>query len=479
MLFHLQRMAVDLTYKAIKLRNAYRDQLEAIHMAVDEEDFYGWSDSVLKMRLKLLDDIWDRLYSQHMIVTGNIDDADAEKDMLMEYFSEIQSTYIETRAKIDHRLSEGEALRRRGESTSATNSAMTSFTTYASAAAIQVAQFKGEHTKWAAWRDTFIAKVYGTEMPEVLKLEHLTKAVTGRAAEVMGDWALEVGNLEPAWAKLKRVYDDDYQLVRAHIDRILEIESLDHESESGLRKLIDIPDQELRCLEKFGVHVKGWDPIICCILIKKLDPDTIAAWEMTREIGKIPELKQLVGFLERRIQAIRNRNIVVEASNSRSSGSSGSKAQDAKHSRDSSRHRPYQNRSWTSGKSHGDHTSIIKQETGAKSNGSQPNYPSECPACTQQHRLWHCHVFKAMTLEERCEKLRKWKLCECCLQLGHSANDCGSQGCPKCDRAKHNSLICPNARPNLLQLQSKVVVCDKPRRKRNHSRSGGNRKRNE
>lgn len=56
-------MSIDLTYEAIKLRNAYRDQLEAVHMAVNDEDFYGWSDSVLKMRLTLLDDTWTRLYS--------------------------------------------------------------------------------------------------------------------------------------------------------------------------------------------------------------------------------------------------------------------------------------------------------------------------------------------------------------------------------------------------------------------------------
>lgn len=74
-----------------------------------------------------------------------------------------------------------------------------------------------------------------------------------------------------------------------------------------------------------------------------------------------------------------------------------------------------------------------------KSNDAPP-----CPACpNKRHFLWFCKKFKTWTYDQRISFLGEKRLCLCCLSAGHQANACPAPGCPECNQAKHNGVICP------------------------------------
>ncbi|CAK1598319.1 unnamed protein product [Parnassius mnemosyne] len=67
-------------------------------------------------------------------------------------------------------------------------------------------------------------------------------------------------------------------------------------------------------------------------------------------------------------------------------------------------------------------------------------FRGHCLACKQDHKLYDCHKFKSMSVEERNAKVYQWKLCSNCLRNDHLSYQCRLAGCRICKR-KHNTLL--------------------------------------
>ena len=67
---------------------------------------------------------------------------------------------------------------------------------------------------------------------------------------------------------------------------------------------------------------------------------------------------------------------------------------------------------------------------------------SHCVVCTsEQHPLYACQKFKAMSRDEKLSSLRKNNLCLNCLGSGHFVKQCrSSHWCKKCQRPHHTLL---------------------------------------
>jgi hypothetical protein len=78
-----------------------------------------------------------------------------------------------------------------------------------------------------------------------------------------------------------------------------------------------------------------------------------------------------------------------------------------------------------------------------KQHSSYARPEPDCVLCKQQHRLWHCSVFKQMSPRERLSLVTRHKLCENCFLATHDASSCGKRtvccvpGCGK----KHSMYI--------------------------------------
>lgn len=80
---------------------------------------------------------------------------------------------------------------------------------------------------------------------------------------------------------------------------------------------------------------------------------------------------------------------------------------------------------------------------GTPSHGSHDRNSMSCPACDGQHTLTSCTNFKSMTVPDRKDLVRRFRLCFRCLSYGHFSGSCGvtsacdHNGCP----GRHHALL--------------------------------------
>lgn len=253
------------------------------------------------------------------------------------------------------------------------------------------------------------------------------------------------------WSKLDRTYDNKYQQVYAHIAEITGITP----SAEKLCSLIDAVDQHLRMLKRFEIDTDHWSPIVCVLLLGKLDVDTRNQWESKDSLPTMPDLQALFAYLEQRILAIRNVEMSVKRiqhmSTLPTNSSAGKLAKTNPPTKDNRFH-PYERKS--------------QPDMYRTNNDARTATPSNAPECLQcdngaQHYLWKCDAFRQLQSATKLQLLAKWGICEVCLVAKHKAAECIKGICPTCKNGKHNSLVCPQA------AQKKVNRLRRRRKTRN------------
>ncbi|XP_043604639.1 serine/arginine-rich splicing factor 7-like, partial [Bombus pyrosoma] len=66
--------------------------------------------------------------------------------------------------------------------------------------------------------------------------------------------------------------------------------------------------------------------------------------------------------------------------------------------------------------------------------------PTACPSCKGQHKIWHCDVFKAKSVKNRLEIVKRASLCTNCLGQGHTIAQCSAGPCRICRQRHHTYL---------------------------------------
>lgn len=305
---------------------------------------------------------------------------------------------------------------------------------------IKVDTFSGKYTEWAAWRSQFKAKVLDANIDVADKISLLTGALSKEAATCAGRAErLDEIELDRIWSKLDRTYDNKYQQVYAHIAEIISIAPMTQPSAAKLRSMIDVVDQHLRMLKRFDIDTDHWSPIVCVLLLGKLDVETRNQWESKDSLPNMPELPALFAYMEQRILAIRNVEMsarrIQNDSSIPSNGIGGKTTKSISNVRDNRFH-PYERKS-------------DKQRSNNDTRATAPSNTPECLQCSNgsQHYLWHCDSFRSLDTSIKLKQLAKWGICEVCLIAKHKAIECSKGMCPNCKTGRHNSLICPQAVP--------------------------------
>ncbi|XP_043604741.1 uncharacterized protein LOC122577481, partial [Bombus pyrosoma] len=66
--------------------------------------------------------------------------------------------------------------------------------------------------------------------------------------------------------------------------------------------------------------------------------------------------------------------------------------------------------------------------------------PTACPSCKGQHKIWHCDVFKAKSVKNRLEIVKRASLCTNYLGQGHTIAQCSAGSCRICRQRHHTYL---------------------------------------
>lgn len=382
----------------------------------------------LAVRLEILDGYWNRFEEAQRSLLVEYTHVTAITETLSQVEHDTQQLYADTKSALLQRqtLLPAEEPRRRAPR----------------ASEIKVDTFSGKYTEWAAWRLQFKAKVLDAHIDVADKISLLTGALTREAATCAGRAeCLDQVELDRMWKKLHRTYDNKYQQVYAHIAEIISIAPMTQPSADKIRSMIDVVDQHLRMLQRFDIGTDHWSPIVCVLLLGKLDVDTRNQWECKDSLPSMPDLKALFTYLEQRILAIRNvelnaKRIQNSSLVSYNGGSNKSAKPNAMNK--GNRFHPYENK---------------QQPDSQQSNGdSRVAVQSNAPECLQcgngaQHFLWKCDAFRQLPSTAKLQQLAKWGICEVCLISKHKANECTKGVCPTCKSGRHNSLVCPQAVP--------------------------------
>lgn len=289
---------------------------------------------------------------------------------------------------------------------------------------MKLESFSGNYQKWSEWRAMYDSLIHANDrISFTQKFHYLKRGLTGSAERVLSGWQVTGENYDQAYNTLVNIFDNKYRIIMAHLDKLMQLERSTFESVENIRKLIDTTNRIMRQLSVMNCPVEHWDHMMVYVLIARMAPRTLEAWETSRDLREMPPLDEVLNFLERRSRGIIN----LSQSQPSTPNNNGPN----------------------------------ERSNGAKYTGSKPKqganntYKSDsngdgaisCHNCGNPHPMYRCQKFQALTLNQRRDRARDLHLCFNCLKPTHSANSrsCQFGDCKKCPGKRHNSLLCPRA----------------------------------
>ncbi|XP_055915445.1 uncharacterized protein LOC129948461 [Eupeodes corollae] len=292
---------------------------------------------------------------------------------------------------------------------------------------IVIPEFNGEFNKWIAFRDMFEAMVHSKEhLSTAAKYTRLMRALKGSAAQVVAGFLPTDDNYESAWQTLKARYDNDRLIVSAHLSIFLNMDSIEKETNTGLRRVVDITNETTRSLAAMKRPVETWDDILVHILASKLPRATIIHWEMQLKGTELPKLAELLVFIEGRARGLDH---MGSAMNDRTYNSGNS----------------VNKRLSSTPKAH------VSTGSGGASRLTRTNLPSaghgHCYYCNGDHYIGRCPNLEALSAAER---------------FGHATRVCLSKHrCGKC-QGMHHTILCRTVTSNKTPTVGASTVASPP-----------------
>lgn len=420
--------------QSIAKRDRFGGQMQRIWEQASSDAAMQWTAAFVNLQKVMMNTYWIEYQKLQSGLMMQFDDNEDQLNYMEDTTKMAAEVYESTIALLDRRLSD------------VTAPSLPSPVPPPKPSEIVLPKFDGDYTAWTAWRSQFVSRVYQTTLPVHSKLDLLFGALAGEAKLCAGMVdGRDQCDLDRVWAKLEQVYDNKYQLVRAHCDSILDLPVLSKPDPAGIRCMVDTFEKESDALKRFDFDVNAWSPLLAVIMLRKLDGQTRSDWEMIRDVTQVQSLPLVTAFLEKKIQALRNRAAGSGESKKENIGEpSGS------HKRSHDGHNSHQHK--------GKRSRNDKEDKSKPKSDTQSDKPI-CLLCEdKRHFLWHCAKFRSLALAERLEQVTKWKLCPCCLIKSHASDTCKISGCSRCDGAKHNNMLCPKYtvfRANLVRSNRK------------------------
>lgn len=436
-----------------KLRTHFSKSVQRAFDATNAFAFLNKTRIDLEGLLEVLNENWDAYKKEYATTFNDDNDQDADELIEAEYVG-TEECYLTTRSRIRERIAELAhaaqplAIQQPNALTTIVNS---------------WGHFNGNHAEWPGFRDEFKAKIYNhQDISITLKWNYLYDSLSGDALAIMGSLMHADEDLANAWERLCHRYDDHYKTVHTLIQKIMDIEKIEHASSNALRCISDTVNNCLTQISNY-ISTDNWDQLVIYCVMDKLDDQTQAIWEQSRisiasqpdanapgpsnepvnaDANKItlPTWAQLKHFLDNRANALTNvRQSKLNAEASSFVIIKSRAANNANHSQ------IYANR--------GQHT----QKQAYTNSGLPP-----CSLCRIKHATFSCPTWLEMCMDDREAFRLTHRLCITCCQPDHGNAPCWGKPdwikpCPTCLKAGenifHNSTLCRRSEAKRLAKQ--------------------------
>ncbi|XP_045772946.1 uncharacterized protein LOC123872610 [Maniola jurtina] len=282
---------------------------------------------------------------------------------------------------------------------------------------IEIPKFTGSYEDWPTFRDLFTSLVHNSSLSKVEKLHYLKTSVVGEPAELLKHVYVLESNYEQAWNILNHRYGNKRLIVNSLLHKLFNLKKLTSPSANHLKNLLDTTTQCLNNLKNQDIPTDSWDQIIIYLVVQKLDTDTHKDWEeysFREDTNRLPTWVELRTFLETKFRSLEMVNPTTIKAKS------------------------------------------FHVTTSEDNDFASP--PRTCYMCKADHNLCHCKEFCSLQPSERCEFIKKNRLCYNCMMMGHSVIRCRvPTSCKICHRRHHTLLHTSDGAAENVELHHSLI----------------------
>lgn len=289
---------------------------------------------------------------------------------------------------------------------------------YARLPKLNLPTFDGTISDWSSYYDIYVSSVHVNDtLHPVQKFQYLKSTLKGEPLLLIKSIPLTDTNYDIALDMLKARYARPRLISACHLKSIISLPNLNQMSYEKVSHFVTSVNEHVAALRAQNEPVDAWSRVLTFILVDKLETEVRNKFEETLDPIHLPDLTQLLRFLETYISAQQWQTI-----NQAQSPSASPMNRTTSNIRDRSQQQYVRNKRKTT------FVSTLKPKI-------------KCVVCSQPHPLYQCEEFKTCSIQQRIDKVRTHRCCSNCLSPHHRSSECPSFGrCRTCQR-KHHSLL--------------------------------------
>ena len=269
---------------------------------------------------------------------------------------------------------------------------------------ITLPRFNGDIKKYQPFWQSFKAAVEDNEsLSNIHKLNYLISSLEGKAYTALEGLDITAENYENAKKLLKDRFGKTQQIISAHMNELLILQSSPNGTTAQLRAIYDSIQVHIRGLESLGVSSEKYGSLLIPVIMSRM-PSEIALQVARKTTEDVWSITEIMGIIQKEIEAREvSRTISVKE------------------------HKTERAITTNAGT-----TRTFISSTRSK--------VIQCYFCKKGHYASECAEIK--DIQKRKEILKASKRCFICLKLGHIAKVCESAiKCKVCSK-RHNTVIC-------------------------------------
>lgn len=118
------------------------------------------------------------------------------------------------------------------------------------------------------------------DLAKVQKIYYFQSSLKGEAAQAIKAIDVTEINYDLAWNIHRERFENRRLIVDKHIQSIINLTLINHESASLMRIFFDTLQKSVRSLKSLGQLVDTWDTLLIFICVQKLDLHSKKEWEI-------------------------------------------------------------------------------------------------------------------------------------------------------------------------------------------------------
>lgn len=296
--------------------------------------------------------------------------------------------------------------------------------------AIELPSFDGKTENWPIFFESFRSNIHeNPQLSDSQRVQYLVGKLTHNAQRVLAGIVPTGDTYKVIWDSLVAKYQDKRALGTHYLNNIMDLKTCQGTA-SSLNAFIEKYSASIAALKQLDIKDLS-DFILLHCAVRKMDMQTLQAFELSVSDKPIPSYKELIAFVQNQVK-------ILERSNANNSSSASARATTARPSQNNNNGKPAAAASIRA------HAFVATGESSAIDNRS-------CALCNKNDHveLGVCpHFLKMKSPKVRFDFIKSKQGCVNCLCLGHTVSRCSASGhCDKCDKWHHVLLHFDNDAP--------------------------------